>query len=113
MQTTSSCMGCHARATIGNRLDNIVVDGRRLYPNGTPFYPEGRLGPSGNRLTVNPGQVPWQQDPQKPGDVPPSFHIVGAIGAPRADLFIDSAGRNRYTQMDFIWGFINAQREVP
>jgi hypothetical protein len=113
MQTTASCMGCHARATVGDRLDDIVVNGRRLYPNGAYFYPDGRLGSSGNRLTVNPGQVPWEQDPQKPGDIPPSFNITGATGAPRPELFMDSAGRSRYTQLDFIWGFIHAQREAP
>lgn len=114
MQTTSSCIGCHARSTIGDRLDDIVVNGRRLYPKGTYFFPSGMLGRSANRLTVNPAQVFWEQDPQKPDpDGAASFHITGAIGAPHPDWFINSAGRSRYTQLDFIWGVIHAQREAP
>jgi hypothetical protein len=112
MQTTSSCMGCHVRSTIGDRLDDIEVKGRRLYPASTYFYPGGRISADGsNRLTVNPAQVFWQQDPQKPGTI--SVHVTGAIGAPHPDWFIDSAGQSRYTQLDFIWGFIHARREAP
>jgi hypothetical protein len=122
MQTTSSCMGCHARSTIGDRMDNIVIGDRPLYPAGTYFFPEGRMsgvGPTrlANRLTVNPAQVWWRQNPQspsRPGEDPnDSIHITGAIGAPRPELFVDSAGRSRYTQLDFIWGFIHAHREAP
>lgn len=121
MQTTSSCIGCHARSSIGDRKDDISISGRRLYPNGTYFYPNGRLsalrkqppdGPGANRLTVNPAQVTWLQDPQNPGAIS-NVHVTGAIGAPNPEWFIDSAGQSRYTQLDFIWGFIHAQREGP
>ena len=44
MQTSSSCMGCHARSTIGDRRDHIKVDGHQLYPRGAYFFPEGRMG---------------------------------------------------------------------
>ncbi len=112
MQTTSSCMGCHARSTIGDRLDDIVINGRRVYPNGTYLYPSGRLSGGANRLTVNPAQVAWQQDPQNPDPSTASFHVTGAIGAPNPEWFTDSAGRSRYTQLDFIWAFIHAERET-
>jgi hypothetical protein len=102
MQTSASCISCHARATIGDRLS--------LRP-GTYLYPDGRISNDGsNRLTVNPGQVIWQQDPQDPKS-PISVLVMGALGAPRPEWFIDSAGRSRYTQLDFLWGFIHAQRE--
>jgi hypothetical protein len=120
MQVTSSCMGCHARSTIGDRMDNIAVNGRRLYPNGTPFFPSGKLSAvrkqpqaAANRLTVNPVQVVlWREDPQK-ADSPAVVHVMGAIGAPNPEWFIDSAGQRRYTPLDFIWGFLHAQRESP
>jgi hypothetical protein len=38
---------------------------------------------------------------------------MGAIGAPNPEWFIDSAGQSRYTPLDFIWGFLHAQREKP
>lgn len=104
-QATSSCIGCHARATIGDRMP----DGT---PDGTYFYPGGRWSArTGNRLTVNVGQVPWQQDPQKPLHPDTTFFFpTGAIGAPNPEWFLDSGGAVRYTQLDFIWGFIHAQR---
>ncbi|MBI4638962.1 MAG: hypothetical protein HY727_21705 [Candidatus Rokubacteria bacterium] len=126
MQVTSSCMGCHARSTIGDRMDNIIVNGRRLYPNGAYFFPSGKLTrirkqpeAAANRLTVNPVQVVlWREDPQKPEDpekpdLTKVVHVMGAIGAPNPEWFIDSAGQRRYTQLDFIWGFLHAQRENP
>ena len=118
MQLTASCIGCHSRSTIGVRFDDITINGRRLYPDGTYFFPGGRLSKAGptssaNRLTVNPMQVFWQQDPQKPDNSTAAVHVMGAIGAPQPEWFLDSAGHNRYTQLDFIWGFIHAQRETP
>jgi hypothetical protein len=102
MQTRSSCISCHARATIGDRLS---------LPPGTYLYPDGKISNDGsNRLTVNPGLVIWQQDPQDPKS-PLSALVIGAMGSPRPEWFIDSAGRSRYTQMDFLWGFIHAQRQ--
>ena len=111
MQTTASCMTCHARSTIGDRVDNIFVDGHRLYPKDTFFYPEGLVRPDGsNRLTVDPSVVFWQQDPQKPhNDVPIA---ASANGAPDPNLFINAGtGRSRYTQLDFMWEFMFADRE--
>jgi hypothetical protein len=118
MQLTASCIGCHSRSTIGDRFDDVTINGRRLYRDGTYFFPGGRLskvGPtsSANRLTVNPAQVFWQQDPQKPDNSTAAVHVMGAIGAPTPEWFLDSAGHSRYTQLDFIWGFIHAQRETP
>lgn len=121
MQVTSSCIGCHARSTIGNRMDDIIkANGERLYPNGTPFFPSGKLAKvrkqpelGANRLTVNPVQVVlWRQDPQDPNS-PAVVHVMGAIGTPNPEWFIDSAGESRYTQLDFLWGLLHAQREKP
>jgi hypothetical protein len=102
MQTSASCISCHARSTIGDRLS---------VPPGTYIYPDGRIANDGsNRLTVNPGQVIWRQDPQDPKSAI-SVLVMGAMGVPRPEWFIDSTGRSRYTQLDFLWGFIHAQRE--
>jgi hypothetical protein len=104
-QASSSCIGCHARATIGERMPSGTPDGLYLYPGGRWSLR------TGNRLTVNIAQVPWQQDPQRPTVPDTTFYFpTGAIGAPHPDWFIDGAGRRRYTQLDFIWGFIHAQR---
>jgi hypothetical protein len=107
MQSTSSCMGCHARATIGDRVENVKP--------GTYFFPGGRLNTDGaNRLTVDPLQLLWQQDPQKPNRDTAVFVVASANGAPNPDLFVEAGtGRTRYTQLDFLWEFIFAQREAP
>jgi hypothetical protein len=122
MQVTASCIGCHGRSTIGDRFDNFTINGRRLYPDGTYFFPGGHLikvgdpspgeiTSSANRLTVNPAKVFWQLDPQHPDNNTAAQYVMGAIGAPKPEWFLDSAGNSRYTQLDFIWGFIHAQRE--
>jgi hypothetical protein len=115
MQTTASCIGCHARATIGDRVDNIVTNGRRIYPAGTFFYPQGLVRVDGsNRLTVNPFEIFWQQDPQKPNQTTAVFLGASANGTPHPDSFIEAGtGKSRYTQLDFMWEFSFAQREVP
>lgn len=113
MQTTASCMGCHARATIGDRVDDLVLNGRRLYPAGTFFYPGGLVRNDGaNRLTVDPLVLIWQQDPQKPNPKTASPLTASAHGVPDPDGFISAGtGATRYTQLDFMWEFSFAQRE--
>ena len=118
MQLTASCIGCHSRSTIGDRFDDVIINGRRLYKDGTYFFPGGRLSQVGdtssaNRLTVNPAKVFWQQDPQNPDDRCAAQYVMGAIGAPKPEWFLDSAGHSRYTQLDFIWGFMHAERKTP
>src|ERR1019366_4870935 len=121
MQSTASCMGCHARSTIGDRMDNIIaVGGARIHPDGSLFYPSGFLYPgdqppnppkgSANRLTVDGEKTFWQQDPQNPNnDVQIS---ASANGSPSPDLFYKSStGQLRYTQLDFLWEFIFSPRE--
>jgi hypothetical protein len=114
MQTTASCMGCHGRATIGDRVDNIVANGHKLYPPGTFFYPQGLVRMDGsNRLTVNPFEIFWQQDPQKPNQANAVFLGASANGAPQPDLYINAGtGKSRYTQLDFMWEFSFAEREA-
>jgi hypothetical protein len=113
MQTTASCMSCHGRATIGDRVDNIIVNGRQLYPPGTYFYPGGRVSTDGsNRLTVDPFEIFWQQDPQKPNRSTAIPLVASANGAPNPNLFVNAGtGQIRYTQLDFLWEFMFAQRE--
>ncbi|MGH6838778.1 MAG: hypothetical protein ACREDT_08245 [Methylocella sp.] len=114
MQTSASCMSCHARATIGDRVDNIMVDNHPLYSPGTFFYPGGRVNVSGdNRLTVDPFAVFWQQDPQKPNSDTAVALAASANGAPNPNWFMNAGtGRMRYTQLDFLWEFSFAQRET-
>jgi hypothetical protein len=114
MQTTASCMGCHARATIGDRVDDVITNGRRLYPAGTYLYPGGFVREDGsNRLTVDPFELIWQQDPQNPDKRTAVPLVASAHGAPDPDLFIEAGtGRFRYTQLDFMWEFTFAQRET-
>jgi hypothetical protein len=113
MQTSASCMGCHGRATIGDRVDNIIVNGRPLYPPGTFFYPGGRVSADGsNRLTVDTFEIFWQQDPQKPDRNTAVPLVASANGAPNPNWFVNAGtGQIRYTQLDFLWEFIFAQRE--
>ena len=121
MQLTASCIGCHSRSTRGDRFDNVTVNGKRLYPDGTYFYPGGHLIKVGdigdtstsNRLTVNPAKVFWQLDPQHPDNNTAAQYVMGAIGAPKPEWFLDSGGNSRYTQLDFIWGFVHAERKTP
>jgi len=113
MQTTASCMTCHARATIGDRVDNILVNGKPLYPPGSFFYPAGLTRQDGsNRLTVDPFELFWQQDPQKPSSETAVVLVASAHGAPNPDWFLNAGtGKTRYTQLDFMWEFMFAQRE--
>ena len=119
MQSTASCMGCHGRATIGDRMDNIMaLGGTPVYPAGTFFYPGGFLygdltdGRGANRLTVDGEKTFWQQDPQNPNDATKVQLSNSANGAPSPALYYKaSAGSLRYTQMDFMWEFIFSSRE--
>jgi hypothetical protein len=110
--------GHHARSTNGDRMVNIIVDGCRLYPNGMYFFPSGKL--SGSEATTISRKPPasqpcpvilWREDPQNPRS-PAVVNVMGAIGAPNPEWFIDSAGQPRYTPLDFIWGFLHVQRET-
>jgi hypothetical protein len=86
-QTSSSCITCHARASIGERIGNSV---------------------GGNRLSIFDPPATKEQ-------------ILTPYGAPDPGLFASSAGGTslrptkilRYTQLDFIWSFIRAQRRQP
>jgi hypothetical protein len=89
-QPTSSCMSCHARASIGrrqlsatgaNRL-NIVMD--RFPPTGNPV------------VTLMPVGVP------NPSDY---ADISGGTGPQKPIV--------NYTQLDFIWSLFRAQRKSP
>jgi len=113
MQATASCMGCHARASIGDRLDDIVVNGRQLYPPGTFFYPGGRMNTDGsNRLAVDVFEIFWQQDPQNPNNKTAVPLTASANGAPNPNWFVEAGtGRIRYTQLDFLWEFAFSSRE--
>jgi hypothetical protein len=115
MQSTSSCMGCHARASIGDRKDHLrAANGERIYPPGSFFYPGGLLWgdekEGANRLTVDVAKVFWSQDPQNPDRNMPL--VTSANGAPRPDFFVDAGnGGLRYTQLDFLWEFLLSARE--
>jgi hypothetical protein len=85
-QTSSSCMTCHARATIGQRL-GTAREGNRLSIFDPPFADSQILTPNG------------APDPNA------FVEVSGATRQPTTTL--------RYTQLDFIWSLLRAQRKAP
>jgi hypothetical protein len=108
LQKTASCMSCHARATIGDRMDDVRAPqpgGKLPHPPESFVPPDGRIGAEGaNRLTVDPDDNRRESNPALPSR--------SANGAPDPTWFADPAtGRSRYTQLDFLWEFTFAHRE--
>jgi hypothetical protein len=129
-QGTSSCITCHARATIGRRLDNISVEGGKpLYPVGTFIPPSGQVArpptaPSGYRFGGTRLAVFEDIRAQRPFPALPSDHplnkgrtisvIKGAVGAPNPSLLVaQGTARSEYVQLDFVWSLRRAFRSDP
>lgn len=82
-QQTSSCITCHARATVGLRTTTPLPDGRVADPN-------------------LPNSLPtFVQVLSQPGTL--ARVRVGAVGTPDTRWFQDDRGATRYIQTDFIW----------
>ncbi|MBR9910413.1 MAG: hypothetical protein GYB33_08700 [Gammaproteobacteria bacterium] len=95
---SSSCISCHARATIGPPLAKLG-EGKERRANRLPIFEEIQF------VRLNP------EDPKSKR----ARFIRGWMGAPTPDLFYDSdAGSllsptRKYTQTDFMWSFFRAQ----
>ncbi|MBR8184182.1 hypothetical protein KDW54_17420 [Burkholderia ambifaria] len=86
-QTTSSCISCHARSSIGARISG-TSSANRLSIFEPPFRSDTPLGPTG---IPNPMQ----------------FEAMTGATNPAATPLLN------YTQLDFIWSFLRAQRRNP
>jgi len=129
-QESSSCITCHARASIGKRLDNINAEGGRpLYPPGTHIAPSAQVARppaaprdypfGGTRLTVFEDlRVVWPF-PALPADdrlnKDRSVTILrGAVGTPSSSLFVaGGTARSQFAQLDFVWSLRRAFRSDP
>ncbi|NVN84572.1 MAG: hypothetical protein HXX15_00665 [Rhodopseudomonas sp.] len=85
-QTTSSCISCHARASIGPRIATSKP-GNRLLIFDAPFADSQILTPFGS------------PDPNM------FVTVSGATGQPIKAL--------KFTQLDFVWSLFRAQRRAP
>lgn len=110
-QMTSSCISCHANATIGDRVN---------LPPGTFVPPAGVIGGSGaSRLTIFTTRIANPLNPLNPTDSDPDM-IYGPVGIPDPALFLKGArflNNNvpitfapRYTQLDFVYALYRARR---
>jgi hypothetical protein len=77
-QQTSSCVACHARATVGLR-------------SARPNVPKWRV----SSLPVFEQAVPV------PGSPDPL--LVGSIGTPKPELYTNDLSERRFVQTDFLW----------
>jgi hypothetical protein len=128
-QASSSCISCHARATIGQRLDDLFAkDGQPLFRPGTFIPPSGAISrppsadasyPFGaNRLTVFKDLQVIRRVPTLPANDPQNAisksAITGSIGAPDPELFVlEGTSRQQYAQLDFVWSLRRAFRRDP
>lgn len=133
-QGTSSCIACHARATIGRRLDDIAVEGgRKLYPPGTFIPPSAQVARpptapptylfGATRLTVFEDIRAARPFPALPANDPANMNgkesrtitvIRGAVGAPDPHLIVaHGTSRQEYMQLDFVWSLRRAFRSDP
>ncbi|MCE9597057.1 MAG: hypothetical protein K8S54_03735 [Spirochaetia bacterium] len=88
-QASSSCVSCHAHATIGPKTSDKA-----------------------NRLPIFPRQTIVFLDPGKPEQSEMGLQIFGWTGRPDPNDFYDVAtGRRKYTQTDFMWSFFRAARK--
>jgi hypothetical protein len=127
-QASSSCITCHARASIGQRLDNLFArDGQQMFGPGTFIPPSGSISrpPSApgsytfgaNRLNVFEDIHATRAFPTLPANDPQNrtrqiARLTGAIGAPDPKLFaLEGTSRAQYTQLDFVWSLRRAFRQ--
>lgn len=91
-QKTSSCIACHAHATIGPKM-----------------------GDRANRLPIFPRRTSRCLDKNLEQNCPPEqtqTFLDGWVGAVDPDSFVDAAtGRRKYTQTDFVWSLFRAHRK--
>lgn len=87
-QSTSSCISCHARASIGPKPDQEFDTENPQNPNDV------------SRLAVFESTEP----------------LSGAVGVPKAEWFIDTKTTpiaRKFTQLDFVWSMFRARRRQP
>jgi len=103
-QATSSCISCHANATIGDKVD---------LPERSFVPPAGQIRNGANRLTVFFSFVLLPLDPLRPNPASDPALLYGPTGRPDPALFSKGAtGRPRYTQLDFLWSLRRAKRKT-
>lgn len=87
-QMSSSCITCHARAAIGQRMVGQAT---------------------ANRLSIFKSEIPQTNKPSV---------VVGSVGSLPQELFIQRTFDNgvtgdlRYLQLDFVWSLMRAKRKV-
>ncbi len=87
-QSTSSCITCHSRASIGPKPEQSFNVNDPQNPNEV------------NRLSVFESSDP----------------LLGSIGTPQPEWFVDTETTpvaRRFTQLDFVWSMFRARRRVP
>jgi hypothetical protein len=103
-QASSSCISCHANATIGEKLN---------LPNGTFVPPAGQIRLGANRLTVFFSFTLLPINPLNPDPNNDPVILIGPIDRPDPGLFTKGGmGRARYAQLDFLWSLRRAQRKT-
>lgn len=128
-QESSSCITCHARASIGRRFDNINAEGGKpLFPPGTHIPPSAQVAPppaaprgypfGATRLTVFEDRrtvlrfpTLSSKDPRNKG---PVTMFRGAVGVPNSSLFVaQGTTQSQFAQLDFVWALRRAFRSDP
>jgi hypothetical protein len=97
LQGTSSCVTCHAHATIGPKDPRLVDEKGVIQDNRLPFFAKIDVRRF-DETSANPKAV---------------FFITGWMGTPDPRLFTNPANTRdkRYTQTDFMWSFMRASRK--
>lgn len=121
--SSSSCVSCHARATIGSPPPECIADSKERPPEcDDECAKKCKVKRSGNRLPVFKDTQLRFLDPKSPQDpndptAKRSRFIVGWTGAPdptqffERDQFSQISAKRKYTQTDFMWSFIRAKSE--
>jgi hypothetical protein len=103
-QMSSSCITCHALATIGEPMK---------VPPGTFVPPAGIVSKNSHRLSIFATLIPVPRDPMSPARNDPAL-IFGMVGRPDSmHFFKGGTGQRRYAQLDFLWSLRRAQRKAP
>lgn len=100
-QATSSCISCHANATIGDKLN---------LPERSFVPPFGQIRNGANRLNIFFKFIRIPKDPVNSNDGP--IILYGPTGTPDSSLFAKGGtGLPQYTQLDFLWSLRRAHRK--
>ncbi|MEP7217379.1 MAG: hypothetical protein ABI876_00600 [Bacteroidota bacterium] len=95
--TTSSCITCHSKATIGRKLDFQELP--QPVQNAIRIGTSKRAPNFANRLSIF--------------KVTNSDTTIADNGIPSLEWYFDDKGIRRYIQTDFMWSFFRAKRRMP